>query len=117
MNKWNAILFTVVSIGVTALYTTLAWGGDHYALLALAVLSVIEAIFAGLFLWEWKVALKGWGRSTSGWASSQTWAIQQNIILRDTLNELRAYDEEAFSIHSGRATSASFEYLKSSERG
>lgn len=109
---WPLILLGVAFLGIITLNTALAWGGDNTALITLAVVSVMTTVATVGFGWGWRDALEGWGHSTEGWGAAQEWGIKQDMILRDALNELWQYDEEAVEIHNGRSATASLEYLK-----
>lgn len=109
---WPLLVLGVAFLGVIALNTALAWGGDNTALITLAVLSVMATVGMVGFGWGWRDALDNWGHTTEGWAAAQDWGIKQDMILRDVLNELWQYDEEAVEIHNGRSATASLEYLQ-----
>ena len=94
------------------LQTWLAWDGEQFALLTLAVSSVMLAGFLAVYAKGWRDALEGWGRSTSGWGAAQDWGMKQDLILRDVLKELGEWDEEAAEIHGGRSMNASIDYIK-----
>lgn len=110
MKKW--IVIPCVFAGVIVLDTVLAWGGSKFALITLAVTSVMVCGFMAVHGYGWRQALDGWNRSTGGWAAAQKWGMHQDLILRDALKDLSEYDEEAAEIHSGRSINASLEYLR-----
>jgi hypothetical protein len=110
MKKW--ILIPAFFAALIVFDTVVAWRGDKFGLIMLAVTSLILTVIMGIYGHGWRQALDGWGRSTTGWGAAQTWGIKQDQILKDVLKELWEYDEEAVEIHNGRSATASLEYLK-----
>lgn len=108
----RAIFTFTVSLVIIMSQTFVAWSGEKFGLIMLAVTSVFLAGFFAFSSYGWRKALDGWGRSTLGWGAAQSWGIRQDQILRDVLKELLDYDEEAVEIHYGRSAQSSREYLK-----
>lgn len=111
--KWGWVIIPAVFIVNSILQAALAWRGSQFALIMLAVTSVLLALSAGFYARGWREALDGWKRSTDGWGAAQKWGMTQDAIMRDVLRELYEYDEEAVEIHSGRAQNAGIDYLMS----
>lgn len=109
--KRGWIVIPAVFIANTVMQTILAWDGNNFPLIMLAVSTVILCLAFIIFAKGWREALDGWGRSTTGWGAAQQWGMRQDSILRDALQELEEYDEEAVRIHGGRSTASNIEYL------
>lgn len=105
--KLSSVLFAALSV----LWVALAWDGSHFALIALGVTAIILCGFVALTGTGWSTALDGWKRSTDNWSATQKWAFNQDEVLRDTLEELREYDEEAAVIHLGRRIDNNADYM------
>lgn len=108
-HRWTitAAIFAVLSV----LWTVLAWNGDNVALVGLGITCLILAGFVGMTGSGWGNALAGWKRSTEAWGATQEWGFKQDEILRETINNLREYDEEAAVIQFGRRIDNNADYM------
>jgi hypothetical protein len=107
--NWIAIPVLLICLIVTD--TVLAWGGSKFALITLAVTAALLVALYGYYLRLCRTTLDGWGETTAGWAAAQIWGMKTDSILREALTELAEFDEEAYVIYKGRASTATLEYL------
>lgn len=108
-------LLAPLVLGQITLCTALAWNGDNFALITLAVTAGVLGVLAYISGEGWTRALAGWDRSNAGWEATTEWAMLADEILRDALTELAEYDEEAATIHGGRAYNATVAYVQKTE--
>ena len=109
---WPLFVLGFSFVAVIGLEAAIAWGGSQVGVITLAVMALMATAGMVGFGYGWRDALEGWSHSTESWGAAQDWGIKQDMILRDALNELWQYDEEAVEIHNGRSATASLEYLK-----
>lgn len=112
MKRYVWFIIAAVFLANTAFQTWLAWDGDHFPLITLAVTVVFFVALMTVYQRGWRESLEGWGRSTAGWGAAQEFAMKQDEIIRDAVRDLEEYDEEAAAIHSGRARNAALAYVK-----
>lgn len=109
--KHSWIIVPLVFLATGAFQFVVAWNGDRFGLVMLAVNLLILLACYAFYARLAKTSLDGWGRSTLGWGAAQTWAMEVDKILQEAAKEIGESDQEAEFIYEGRRLTASLTYL------